>query len=349
MKLFKKVLIFILITLLLGVSLNFSLVSYGIGQLKGQLDIVFNSEPVDEVLKDSSLNPEYKRKLLLIQEIRAFAVDSLGLKKSDNYTTYYDQQNKPLLWIITGCETFALKAYEWNFPLLGAVSYKGFFVKDKAEAELNAVKQRGYDADMGTVSGWSTLGWFRDPVLSNFLKRPDGMLAETIIHELTHGTVYLKSNVDINENLATFIGEKGAEQFLTYKYGKNATQLVEYVHYKADEEVYGNYVIASSKRLDSLYTSFKTHEIKTQEKYFLKYKLIAEILINIRTLPLHSKETYTFKLGAEPMPNNTFFMSYLRYRNKQDKLGLLLKNDFGGNIKAFIKNLASEKISFAHE
>lgn len=348
MKLLKIFLLVALLLLVVMLVYNFKLVDYGIDQLKGQLHIVCNAKPVDEVLNDNLLTAEDKRKLLLIAEIKKFATDSLGLKPSNNYSTFYDQQNKPVLWVVTGCEPFALKAYEWKFPLLGAVSYKGFFVKDKAEAELNAVKQLGYDADMGTVSGWSTLGWFRDPVLSNFLKHSDGVLAETIIHELTHGTVYLKSNVDVNENLATLIGEKGAEQFLRIKYGDDAKQLTDYIHYKHDEEVYGNYLIVSAKRLDSLYATFKTKGVKIQQKYFLKYKLIAEILINIKTLSLYRKEFYVFNLGNRPFPNNTFFMSYLRYRDKQDEMRYMLNVEFKGNLSVFIKNLAEEKISFTH-
>ncbi len=273
---FKKILKWVLVLFLILMVWNWKLVFYGIDQLKGQLHIVYNSITVEEALSDSSLTDEYKRKLLLIGEIRKYAMDSLDLKNSDNYTTFYNQQNKPVLWVLTACEPFAMKAYQWHFPLLGSVSYKGFFVKEKGEKEFSEIKQKGFDADYSTVSGWSTLGWFKDPVLSNFLKRPDGMLAELIIHELTHATVYIKSNVDYNENLATFIGEQGAEKFLQYKCGKESKELTEYRHYKSDEEMYGNHLLKSAESLDSLYKSISGKTVSVYEKHFLKYKIIAE-------------------------------------------------------------------------
>src|SRR6185436_11080690 len=281
MKMFKKILKLLLILLLIVIIWNIRLISYGIDQLKGQLQIVMRAKPVEEVLKNPKLKPDYKRKLLLIGEIKKFATDSLGLKNTDNYTTYYDQHNKPALWVLTACEPFSLKAYQWHFPFLGNVSYKGFFIPQKGEKEMGVLKSKGFDADLSPTGGWSTLGWFKDPVLSNFLKRSEGRIAETIIHELTHSTVYLKSSVDYNENLATFVGEKGAEKFLAYKYGAGSKELQDYLHYKSDEELYGKHLIQGADRLDSLYHSFEKENISAHQKIFLKYKLITEILLGI--------------------------------------------------------------------
>ena len=63
------------------------------------------------------------------------------------------------------------------------------------------LKASGLDVEYSSVSGWSTLGWFGDPILSNMLKRNVGSLADLIIHELTHGTIYIKNEVEYNENL----------------------------------------------------------------------------------------------------------------------------------------------------
>lgn len=332
----KRILKWLLVLFLILLVWNWKLVLYGINQLKGQLHIVSNSITIEEALAHSSLSDEYKRKLLLIGEIRKYAMDSLGLKNSDNYTTFYDQQNKPVLWVLTACEPFEMKAYQWYFPFLGNVSYKGFFIKEKGEKEFVEIKQKGYDADYSTVSGWSTLGWFTDPVLSNFLKRPDGMLAELIIHELTHATVYVKSNVDYNENLATFIGEQGAEKFLRYKYGNESKELAVYRNYKSDEEIYGNHLLKSPESLDSLYKLFSERPFSVYEKHFLKYKTIASKLLEANNLPLHRKEFYRFKFGKEPLPNNTFFMSWLRYRNKQNDFKKEFSEKYHENLKDFI-------------
>ncbi len=44
------------------------------------------------------------------------------------------------------------------------------------------------------------------------LNRSEGDLANLIIHEMSHATIFVKDSVDFNENLATFIGDRGAER-----------------------------------------------------------------------------------------------------------------------------------------
>ncbi|HRH66682.1 MAG TPA: aminopeptidase, partial [Bacteroidia bacterium] len=200
MRKFLKILLWIFLSVLL-VALVFALfnrelVSYGWEQFKGQMHIVVNSRPTDEMLQDPAVPDSLKEKIRFIDRVKRFAIDSLGLKPSKNYTTLYDQHGKPILWVVTASEPFAIRAYTWKFPVLGSVSYKGFFNKQKGEKLDSLLQSRGYDTDFGEVSAWSTLGWFRDPILSNMLRRKAGHLAELIIHEMTHATLYAKSNVD---------------------------------------------------------------------------------------------------------------------------------------------------------
>lgn len=322
---------------------NIRLVIYGIEQLSGQMHIIRNAVPVELALKDETLSDSLKQKLRLIEEIRTFAFDSLGLKRNSNYTTFYNQQRKPVLWNVTGCEPFRLKAYHWWFPFLGHVSYKGFFKKEKAEKEFQMLRSKGYDADITPVSGWSTLGWFSDPVLSNMLRRREGSLAELIIHELTHGTIYLKSSVDLNENLATFVGEQGAVLFLNSKYGENSPQLKQYLNYKSDEETYGRHILNGAMKLDSLYALPSFQLLPLKEKLRLKYDLIADVLLAVDELPLYNKKVYLHDFLNEPLPDNTYFMSYLRYRKKQDVFSDKLKTEFNGSLQEFIKGMKEQE------
>jgi predicted aminopeptidase len=174
-------------------------------------------------------------------------------------------------------------------------------------------------------------------VLSNFLKRSEGRIAETIIHELTHATVYLKSSVDYNENLATFVGEKGAERFLAYKYGASSKELEDYRHYKSDEDLYGKQLLDGAQKLDSLYHSFDLKDNSTKQKIFLKYKLITEILLHLNHQAFYKKEIYRFDFVKEPLPNNTFFMENLRYRKKQDDFEKKFQDKCGNDLKTFVR------------
>lgn len=337
----KRKILFFSIALLLFSAIRYrELIGYGINQLRGQLSIVMNAREIDEVLKDQSIPDSIKYKLNLIQEIKKFAVDSLGIKESKNYSTYYDQQGKPSIWVITASEPFAMRPFEWNFPFLGSVSYKGFFEREKGLPELEELKKKGYDVDYGTAGGWSTLGWFKDPVLSGMLRKKEGRLAELIIHELTHGTIYISNNVDYNENLATFIGEEGAKLFINNKFGKESPQMKEYLAFQEDEKIFGDYMITSALRLDSLYNHLDL-KVPAEENYRRKYFLIKDIILNINKLPLNNPERYQFKFPGDHLPNNSFFMSFKRYRKKQTDFRQELSKN-GGNIKQWLLHLRSE-------
>ncbi|MBK7183758.1 MAG: aminopeptidase [Bacteroidetes bacterium] len=308
---------------------------YGISQGKGQLAIVINAKPIDELLQQENCSDSVKQKLILIQEIKQFAIDSLGINPSENYSSYYDQTNQQKLLTISACEPFSFKAKEWTFPFLGTVSYKGFFNAEKAKKEILKLKQHNFDVDVYTPSGWSTLGWFNDPVLSGMLKRNDGQLANLIIHELTHGTLYVKDNVTFNENLSNFIGDKGAQQFLIYKYGKTSKQYATYFQNKNDEAIYNEYILKSKSRLDSLYKTMNDQQDDLIKKK-LKKELILEIVLGVNRLPLAKRKgyfEYTLQAFSE---GNAFFMAFDRYDSQYEVFEAEYSKNFNSNLSNYL-------------
>ena len=323
---------------------NRDLVLYGIGQGIGQAKIVWNARPIKEVLDDPAVSDSVKSKLLYIEEVKKFAIDSLGLKPSKNYTTVYDQHGKPLLWVLTAAEKYQLKPYQWKFPVVGTVGYKGFFNEEKGKEKEKELEMQGYDTDLGTVSAWSTLGWFRDPILSGMLRRSEGQLAELIIHEMTHATLYVSGNVDFNENLASFIGEQGAILFLQYKYGKIDSAktplyipkpLLDYLNQKEDYDNFTAHFLKGTSLLDSLYHTF-TDETPEKEKADLKEKMIAEIVSSLDTIKFHRAERYRQRFAGEPLPNNTFFLSFTRYDAQKDEMRKEMEQKFRGDFKKYL-------------
>src|SRR5688572_21409953 len=218
-RVFKRILWSVLALVLILAIAYWDLLLYGIRQGRGQLNIVWNARPVDEFMKDPAFPDSLKARLRLIDEVRRYAIDSLGLKDTENYKTLYDQKGEEIMWVVTACEPFRLKAKEWDFPVLGSVPYKGFFNKKLALQLREELQREGWDVSIRNPGGWSTLGWFTDPILSKMLERSEGDLANLIIHEMSHSTIFVKDSVDFNENLSTFIGDRGAEKFLAYKYG----------------------------------------------------------------------------------------------------------------------------------
>ena len=340
MRLLKWILCALLVVILVYICINFKLVTYGFQQLSGQLNIIYNARPVHVVIGEKKIGEPYLTKLLLIQKIRKFAVDSLGLTDTKNFTTYYDQHEKPVLWVLTACAPFEMKAYEWSFPFLGNVSYKGFFKKEIGIDEEQLLKDHFFDTDLSPAGGWSTLGWFTDPILSNMLKRSKGQLAELIIHELTHATVYLPGSVEYNENLATFIGEEGAIRFIKATYGDTSEVMRSYAFYKEDEEVFGNYMLQSCRNLDSLYRTFdkESFRIKLQRKN----QLIIDIILGIKLLSLHRPERYIFHYPIKQLPNNAWFLSFKRYRSRQLDLEQKLRIAFHDDLKAYVGDIKNQ-------
>jgi predicted aminopeptidase len=305
----------------------------------GQLEIVWNARPVEEFLQDPSFPDSLKQKLRLIDEIRKYAIDSLGLKDTKNYKTLYDQKNQEVMWVVQACEPFALQPKVWDFPIVGTVPYKGFFNKEKALNLRKELETEGYDVSVRNPGGWSTLGWFTDPILSGMLDRSEGDLASLIIHEMVHATVFVKDDVDFNENLADFIGDTAAYYFLKYKFGADSKQYLDYLHSDQDYRKFTKHILRGTQSLDSLYNTLRPQEPIEQKKE-KKRAMIEKIVTSIDTLNLYTKRKG--ERMKKYLPNNTFFMSYRLYKAKQDVFGVELAEKFNGDMRSYLKHLTKK-------
>jgi predicted aminopeptidase len=329
----KKLTLFILIVLIAVSIFNYQLIGYGIGQAKGQFKVMWNTRPIAEVLADPQFADSLKSTLAMVAEIKKFAVDTLGLKSSDNYTTVYDQQGKEILWVVTGCDPYKFEPLIWSFPLIGSFTYKGFFDQQKAVELAKKLKAEGLDVEMRSVSGWSTLGWFKDPILSNMLADGPGELANTIIHELTHGAIFIPDSMTFNENLATFIGTKGAGNFLQTKYGVGSKEYVDFVSRRADSKLFTQYIVQSAKQLDSLYQQIDGEDDSTKERH--KAAFIDKIMANMDSISFTDKQRYD-RYFDKYRPNNAYFISFLNYRERQDEFELMLTDSLKNRLAPFI-------------
>ncbi|QHV97013.1 aminopeptidase [Spirosoma endbachense] len=336
----KKIALGVLLILVVLAIWQRELVSYGWMQARGQLRILWNTKPVDEVLADRTYPDSLKRKIELIREIKRFAIDSLGLDKSGSYESFYDQHGKPILWVITAAEPYQLVARQWHFPIIGTFSYKGFFEKDRADSTVAELKREGLDTRIGEVSAWSTLGFLNDPVLSSFLDRPVGSLAELIIHELTHGTLFVKNSLEYNENLADFVGEYGTLRFLAQRYGINSTPYRDYLATKAFYERYDQHILRGTQMLDSLYRTFNITTV-VSVKDSLKWQTIRQIVVSSDTITDERSKDAIRSIKKRRwdklnLPNNAYFIGYLTYRKQQNRFRQEFEHKFGGDFKRYL-------------
>lgn len=331
----KKFGIGFLAVLILLIIIFFDLIQYGLRQGRGQWHIISNAKPVEEYLSDPSVSQEIKNKLFLIDTVRNYAVEELQLTNTENYTEMFDQQGEPVLWVVTGCEPFQFIPHQWYFPVVGSVPYKGFFRKELAEEEAKLLKDQGLDVNIRTVGGWSTLGWFKDPILSEMLTRSDGDLVNLIIHELVHATIFVKDSVIFNENLASFIADKGTLRYMNDKYQSDSSRYIQYIQKQADQKAYVAHVLRGSKELDSLYKAMAEYDL--EQKRILKTSMIDQVMNLMDTIPLN--DSLYLRNLKDYQPNNAYFMSFQRYQSKQKLLDSLYVYQFDENLINFITYL----------
>jgi predicted aminopeptidase len=334
---FKYLFLFVTAIVIVFSVSNCRTISYGIRQGVGQVKVLTNAESITKFLNDSTYPDSLKAKIRLIQEIKQFTVDSLGLEPSGSYKKMYDQKGEPLIWMMLASKPYELKPYEWKFPIVGTFTYKGHFKKEIAIKELQKLKDDGYDVRLGKVAAWSTLGYLNDPILSEMLNRDVGQLSALIIHELTHGTLYIKNNVAFNENLADFVGDYGAIRFLTTKYGSESAELKSYFSELKYNESYTKHMLRGSEKLQELYADDHFRQQNVSVKDSLKNSLILDIMLSSDTLSIGTAHDENY--WRSRLPNNAYFVAFINYQSKQNEFKKEFEENFGSNFNAYLAYL----------
>ncbi|MBI3018374.1 MAG: aminopeptidase [Deltaproteobacteria bacterium] len=172
---------------------------------RGQLQILNRRQKIEEAIQKGRVSDAQKKKLELVLEVRKYAIERLKLRGSESYTKYVDLKRDFVAYNLVVCPKDRLDPTTWWFPFAGRVAYLGFFDKEYALKTKKEFEEDGYDTYLRGVSAYSTLGWFDDPIFSTMLAFRDETLANVIIHELTHGTIYRKGDTAFNEGVAKFI------------------------------------------------------------------------------------------------------------------------------------------------
>ncbi|MEO9964675.1 MAG: aminopeptidase [Reichenbachiella sp.] len=331
----KKVITGLGVCVLLLIAIaQLEVVAYLYMQASGQLEVLWNARPIDEILKDQSVDSVLKDKIRLVDRVMLFAEADLGLKTDGLYKTLYDQKGEDILWNLSVCEPYQLKSVEWYFPIVGAISYKGYFNLDLAKEEGEKWKEKGYDIRIRPVNAWSTLGWFSDPILSNSLERSEGGISELFIHEITHSNIFISDSLSFNENLASFIGEKGARLFLAKEYGENSEQYKSYIREEEDTQMFINYCLYGLNELNNLYRSLD-NSMPESDKRIAKEIFMTNWVSKLDSMPFNDTTRFENRF-INQLPNNAFFMSFERYDSKKKAFNKILENDFDHDLKRFI-------------
>jgi len=178
------------------------------------MEVLSKREPIDEILASPDTPEELSRKLELVQEARQFSVEELGLPDNGSYRGYSDLGRDFVVWNVFAAPEFSVDARQWCYPIVGCVSYRGYFSEDAARKEADKLGRKGFDVAVGGVPAYSTLGNFDDPVLNTMMRWDDLHLVATLFHELAHQVLYIKDHTAFNESFATAVEEIGVERWL---------------------------------------------------------------------------------------------------------------------------------------
>lgn len=233
---------------------------------KGQYQIFAHEERTEKLQSDPKTPSELKQRLELIGQLRTFADKELKLPLDGHYQKYVDLHRPFVVWNVEAAPEFSMQPKTWWYPLVGSLEYRGYFSKAGATNYAAVLRRKGYDVSVGGVEAYSTLGWFKDPLLNTFIFEHDADLAEIIFHELGHQRVFARGDTDFNEAFATTVGEEGARRWLRSR--GDSAGLESYLAHLRRNQDWVHLVMHTRSKLEALYGDQDLGEgkIKAAEK-----------------------------------------------------------------------------------
>lgn len=223
---------------------------------------------IEEIVAHGHLDRSTRRLLSNVPKIKAFA-EANGLARTKNYERYVWLDRPAVVWVVSACDPVAFLPMTWTFPVVGSITYTGWFDVNEARSYGADLARDGWDVDVRPSSAYSTLGWFDDPVLSTMIDHGDaglGDLAEVIFHETLHATFYVPDQSTLNESVASFVGEQLAGKYLDRTVGPDAREKVAYVASREEDAVKDARMREAYTALVELYRSSASREQKLQSK-----------------------------------------------------------------------------------
>ena len=297
-----------------------------------QAGLMAKREPIDRVLDRGDLDEERAAKLALIPQIKSYG-ESLGLARSQNYSTISASWTRSIT-NFSACEPLSLEPVGWWFPVVGEVPYLGFFRTQDAERWESRYRERGYDVWVRDVAAYSTLGWFRDPILPPMLDWEEFRLAEVVLHELTHATLWVPGSVSFNETFANVVGEEAATRWMIDRYGEDGDEVSDMWAKRRDSAAWRQLLESVYQELDAVYKDADTSDIdKLQAKQSVFGTLEQRVLEGDFAHP----DPYLNEARSGRW-NNARVAQYRTYNHSREAFDELL-NARNGDLATFIQDI----------
>jgi predicted aminopeptidase len=333
-RLLKRILVIALLAVLGGIALMLVvsadaryIARAGIEEAR----LLLRRQDLSKILADSAAPAPLRQRLALVLAARAYAAESLGLAVANTYTTYVDVGRDTLLLVLSGSRRDRLREVTWRYPIVGVVPYKGFFNANRARSEADRLGRDGLDVYLRPSGAFSTLGYLSDPLFSTAMSRDTMELVATVLHELAHNTLYVKSQTPFNESFASFVGYRGAEAF--FRSRRDTIDARRAAARWRDERTLDVFYAELARRLDSAYAEQPTTEKLEQ----VRATLFGWAREQFRGGVGQSLETYDWRWFAQAPLNNAVVIAQRLYRmdlNLFDEIYLQNGADISETIRA---------------
>jgi predicted aminopeptidase len=240
--------------------------------IAGQCQILAHEQPIPQLLADPKTPAHLKTKFQAILQMRQFAAQQLKLPAGQSYLKYTDLHRPYVVWIVNLAPALSLEPKTWWFPIVGRASYRGYFHEQPARHYADDFAKKGWDVNVDGIETYSTLGWFKDPILNTFIDEPDTYLAEIIFHELAHQRLFVPGDTDFNEAFATAVAAEGVRRWFLA-----ASTPLAYDHYRARHERDHQFVDLVKAARGQLQTLYDNPNLPDAAKLSRKQDIIAQL------------------------------------------------------------------------
>ncbi len=273
----------------------------------GQLRILGQRLQVEAVLQAPEISPAVKLQLKSVPEILRFASDQLMLPDNGSYRTYVALEHPFVAWNLFAAPELSLEGLRWCYPVAGCLGYRGYFSAATARAEAARLQASGHDVYVGGVAAYSTLGWFKDPILSSMLRADRQDLAALLFHELAHQKLWLPDDMELNEAFAEAVARIGIEK-LAQTWGD--VDVAKFELRAQEEDEFYALVLRHKEKLAALYASGNPD----WRKRALKEEQFAALRTEYRVLNVNSSTPNRFTVWLETDLNNAKLLAVSAYR-----------------------------------
>jgi predicted aminopeptidase len=279
-------------------------------------------------MNDPSLDTDKKKKFEHVLKVQEYA-SSIGLQPTDSFRTYVELDRDAVAYNIKAVKSDSFEMQRWWFPVVGSVPYLGFFDRTSAEKQAKNFRADDWDVAISTVAGYSTLGWFADPLMSPQLKFPEYYLTELVIHESVHSTLWLTGSVSFNESFATYYAQEATAQ---YYESTDPAFADRYRLHLNEEKQYISLIRQYAGELNNIYSNT---DLSKSEKIVLKTRKIENMKADLKVRQNNWK-SLNIKKAVEKDWNNAHFAGMLTYYSGDEVFGKFMEK-CNRNLQCFLE------------